>query len=1113
MFPGVRDRIVASVSETDWSDLDVTELLPTGTVTLMLADVEGSTQLWESQPSAMTAAVEQLNRTASQLIAEHGGVRPVEQGEGDSFVAAFARASDAVACALELQRSPLAPIKLRIGLHTGEVQLRDEGNYAGSTINKTARLRDLAHGGQTVLSSATQELVEDRLPADAWLTDVGSHPLRDLPRPMHVAQLCHPDVCNDFPPLRSAKATVRQHLPRQLTTFVGRAPQVAEIRSIVVENRLVTLTGAGGAGKTRLAIEVAAQLTEAFPDGVCYADLAPLTHAEVVPLTVARTLGLPDQPGRSITETVLRSIRDRRMLIMLDNCEHLLAACAGLANDLLAGCPNLAVFATSREPLMVAGEVNWQVPSLSLDSEAIELFADRARRARPDFSVTETNRAVVTEICRRLDGMPLAIELAAARVRALSLEEIVDSLHDRFRLLTGGARTAVRRQQTLRASVDWSHALLTEPERVMFRRLSVFMGGFTLDAAQAVAGATEVERFQVLDQLSLLVDKSLVVAESASGRTRYRLLETVRQYALEKLGESGEADAVRSRHRDHYQAVAKALDAPATSGHQQRIAHALVEMDNLRAAYTWSYENSEMTEALELASFLQPLWLQQGRIREGLAWIDAVLEDEAAANSASPTARVRGFADKALLDSWYGSLHSPNIERVDEALTTARDIGDHALLIRALVARGCVVLYDAEAAAPYFVEAAELAGDCGDLWRLSQVLERQSYRALFVTGDLQGVLTASEGRELARRIGDRLTTNAWGIYIAGARLFVGDPAGALAEARAVKREARDTRDLLSEMTGLMSESIILSFLGDAVGAGSAIAASCQGAPEIGEYFESACLPNIALAHLAAGDVAAAWDACQEALPTITNLYNSVNAFWLAFAALGAGESTTALGLVDTVLTTAKGCWISVALVIRGRIKMAFGDSRLAEADLHAGLASAADTDAKLHIPDALEWLAQLASGADRNHEACRLLGAADALRTSMGSVRLPIFDADHDATVASLRNALGNNDFDAAWAEGAAMSTDEAIAYALRGRGERKRPSSGWDSLTPTELDVVRLVGEGLPNKDIAARLFVSPRTVQSHLRHVYNKVGLTSRVQLAQEAVRRTEPPVAYRG
>ena len=425
------------------------ELLPTGTVTLLLADVEGSTQLWDNQPEAMTAAIALLNRTASALIAEHGGVRPVEQGEGDSFVAAFARAGDAVRCALELQRADFTPIKLRIGVHTGDVQLRDEGNYAGTTINKTARLRDLAHGGQTVISAATEEMVEDHLPDDAWLTDLGRHGLRDLPRPIRVSQLCHPELRNDFPPLRTTDAVAAHNLPTQLTSFVGRATQIAEISRSLADDRLVTLTGAGGAGKTRLAIEVAGQMGSHFPDGVFYADLAPITHPAVVPLTVARTLGLPDQPGRSITETLLRSVRDRRLLVVLDNCEHLLEASAELVNEVLAGCSRVTILATSREPLLVSGEVNWQVPSLSLADEAVELFTDRARRARPDFTVTDDNAETVTEICRRLDGMPLAIELAAARVRALSLDEIVGSLHDRFRLLTGGARTAVRRQQTL----------------------------------------------------------------------------------------------------------------------------------------------------------------------------------------------------------------------------------------------------------------------------------------------------------------------------------------------------------------------------------------------------------------------------------------------------------------------------------------------------------------------------------------------------------------------------------------------------------------------------------------------------------------------------------------
>ena len=553
-------------------------------------------------------------------------------------------------------------------------------------------------------------MVEDQLPDEAWLIDLTCHGLRDLPRSVRVSQLCHPDLRNDFPPLRTTDAVTAHNLPAQLTSFVGRATQFTEISRSLADDRLVTLTGAGGAGKTRLAIEVAGQMGSQFPDGVCYADLAPITHPDLVPLTVARALGLPDQPGRSITETLLRSVRDRQLLLVFDNCEHLLEASADLVNDVLAGCSRVTILATSRKPLLVAGEVNWQVPSLSLADEAVELFTDRARRARPDFAVTDLNSETVTEICRRLDGMPLAIELAAARVRSLSLDEIVGSLHDRFRLLTGGARTAVRRQQTLRASVDWSHALLTEPERILFRRLAAFMGGFDLDAAQAVAGTTEVERFQVLDQLSLLVDKSLVVADNAAGKTRYRLLETVRQYALEKLGESGEADDVRARHRDHFWSMAAQLDAPATSGHAQRISQALQEMDNLRAAYIWSRENNETSKALEFPTFLQSVWLVQGRIREGLAWLDTGLADDAKANSAVPAARVRALADKALLDSWFGSLDTPDVEQVGAGLEIARESGDQALLIRALVARGCVVLYEVEAE-PYFVEAAQLARD------------------------------------------------------------------------------------------------------------------------------------------------------------------------------------------------------------------------------------------------------------------------------------------------------------------------------------------------------------------------------------------------------------------
>jgi len=616
MFSAACDRMLANMSTTEWSDVGVNEL-PTGTVTLLLADVEGSTQLWETQPDEMTAAIARLDQVVSDAVAAHDGVRPVEQGEGDSFVIAFGRASDALVCALDLQRAPLAPIRLRIGMHTGEVRLRDEGNYVGPTINRTARLRDLAHGGQTVLSGTTESLVVDQLPDGVSLIDLGSHPLRDLPRPERVVQLCHPDLRNGFPPLRTSGTVVAHNLPVQLTSFVGRQAEMSSLRAALAANRLVTLTGAGGVGKTRLATQVAEAVAGEFADGVWYVDLAPITVPEVVALTVSRALGLPDQPARSTMDTLLRFVRDRKMLLVLDNCEHLLDASAEVVAALLGGAASLKVLATSREPLLVAGEATWQVPSLSVGDEAVELFTDRARLAQADFTLTDDTVATVTEICRRLDGMPLAIELAAARVRALSLIDIVDSLHDRFRLLTGGSRTAVRRQQTLRASVDWSHALLTDTERILFRRLAVFLGGFDLDAARAVAGADGVERYQVLDQLSLLVDKSLVVAEKTAGSTRYRLLETVRQYAQEKLGESGEADVIRSRHRNYYTEITALLDAPARSDYEQRVEQAEIEMDNLRSAFGWSMENADTEQALALASSLQPLWTSRAAYERG----------------------------------------------------------------------------------------------------------------------------------------------------------------------------------------------------------------------------------------------------------------------------------------------------------------------------------------------------------------------------------------------------------------------------------------------------------------------------------------------------------------
>ena len=469
---------------------------------------------------------------------------------------------------------------------------------------------------------------------------------------------------------------------------------------------------------------------------------------------MARALGLPDQPGRTPIDTVISFIGDRQMLMVLDNCEHLLDACAALIVALLEACPGLTILTTSREPIGLPRRGDLAGAVAVAGRRSLDLFNDRARRVRPEFAVTDDDAATVTEICKRLDGMPLAIELAAARVRALSLNEILDSLHDRFRLLTGGSRTAVRRQQTLGASVDWSHALLTQPERVLFRRLAAFMGGFDLNAAQEVCSGDALPRHQILDQLTLLVDKSLVVAESAGGRMRYRLLETIRQYAQEKLGESGEADVVRDRHRDYYTSIGALFDTPTPEGHAPLLAKAEVEIDNLRAAFAWNIEHREVERALELASSLYPLWVLRGRPQEGLEWFDTAFTDMGNPDvEVSPAVRARALADNAVLCAL--TVRADGIAQAEEALAIARELDDRVLLARALTACIGAAAFDAQAALPYVAEAIDVARELGDKWRLCQILAWQAYTAGLTGHPVTMAAAGEEGQALADAVGDR----------------------------------------------------------------------------------------------------------------------------------------------------------------------------------------------------------------------------------------------------------------------------------------------------------------------------------------------------------------------
>jgi predicted ATPase/DNA-binding CsgD family transcriptional regulator len=889
----------------------------------------------------------------------------------------------------------------------------------------------------------------------------------------------------------------------QLTSFVGREKQITEVRSLLSESRLLTLTGSGGVGKTRLAVQVVAHVPGEF-GAVWFVDMGPITDPGLVPLTVAGALGLPDHHGRDTADTIAQYLANRRALLVLDNCEHLLDACAALIPTLLGDCPRLTVLATSREPIAIAGELVWRVPALPFAEEAIELFIDRARLTLPDFALANEGIAIVTDICQRLDGLPLAIELAAARARTLSLAEIAGGLDDRFRLLTGGWRTSAPRQQTLRASMDWSHALLTESERIVFQRLSVFMGGFHLDGAEAVAGDGDVPILPVLDVLASLVDKSLVVAENRSGRARYRLLDTMRRYALDKLGESGDEAEVRDRHKEHFAAMAVALDVPMHSGYEQQIERVDIEVDNLRAAFHWSRQHDDVELALRLASSLQPLWRSRGRHLEGLAWFDATLSDLKRRHTDVPPALyARALADRAELAAVSGS--GERLDQAELARRVAEDIADPTLLSRALTACGGIAALDAERARPYFTEAIVLAREVGDKPRLCATLCMHALAVIMGEGDpIATRAAAEEARDIADAIGDRQgsRTSRWLIGFAG--FIQGELDSAIAHLREAVSEARTAGDVLIESAALATLSQALTYRGDREDARSAAEAAIDASNELGPRSAGHAVAALAIVSLACGDIAAAADAGASAVQRLGLQRDLIVSHVNPQIAWARGDVAAAHRWADEAISCTRGAHRARALTTRARAAIAQGDPLAADRDAYEALTLADSVGAYLGVSDMLECLATAAGNTGGHLQAARLLGAAAGVRKRTGTVRFAVYDAVYASDVETARSGLSGNEFDAAWAEGAALSLAEAVAYAKRGRGGRKRPSAGWGALTPTEREIVRLVCEGLANKEIATRLFMSPRTVQTHLTHVYTKLDITSRVQLVREAARQ---------
>lgn len=710
--------------------------LPDGTVTFLLTDIEGSTRLWAEDATAMRAALERHDALAAACFVRHEGALVKARGEGDSLFAVFARTTDAVAAALEFQRALLetpwetsVPLRVRIAIHPGEAALRDN-DYYGPAVNRCARLRNIAHGGQVLLSLAASALAGDHLPLEATLQDLGIHALRDLASPEHVFQLVHPELPTGFGALRSLDA-FPNNLPRQLTSFVGREQEMLQVRALLENTHLLTLTGMGGCGKTRLALQVAVEVLDEYPDGAWLVELARVTDAAQVPRAVAALVGVREEPHRPLLATLVEVLRERRTLLVLDNCEHLIGAVAELAETLLRGSTQVRVLATSREALGVPGETTWQVPPLSVPDpnrmgvgrhggmtedlaaalgqfEAVRLFIDRAMLAQPHFAVTNENAPAVAQICHRLDGIPLAIELAAARVKVLTAEQIAARLDDRFRLLTGGSRTALPRQQTLRALIDWSYDLLSEPERALLRRLAPFAGGWTLDSAEAVcadlpSASGEPDRClldpcEVLDLMSQLVDKSLVgvqrgTEKDGGGETRYRLLETVRQYAADRLAESGEEAAVRARHAAFFLSLAERAAPELTGANQEAwLDRVVTEHDNFRAALAWSQGEGDPVTGVRLGDALWWFWSNRGYWREGRDWLQSALKRlSLTAETPRPHQISRARAQSGLsMLHWLLNEFDAADELSREALEQLRVLGDRFALAQGLVLRTVV---------------------------------------------------------------------------------------------------------------------------------------------------------------------------------------------------------------------------------------------------------------------------------------------------------------------------------------------------------------------------------------------------------------------------------------
>lgn len=920
--------------------------------------------------------------------------------------------------------------------------------------------------------------------------------------------------------VRPSAADRRHNLPHLPSSFVGRCAEVADLSALLGYSRLVTVTGPGGMGKTRLALRVAARVASRFPSGVWLVELASLSDPARLPGAVSAVLpGANSGADLPTAEDIAARIADQEMLIVIDSCEHLVDACAHLVELLLKSCPALGVLTTTREPLGIAGEHVSALGPLALpaadavDAAAVaasgagELFVRRAAATSPGFTLTDETAPTVAELCRRLDALPLALELAAARVASLTVTEILERLDDRLVLLNAGSRTAHERHRTLAGAFEWSHDLLTPTEATLLRRLAVF-AGWTIDAAEAVCAGGDVEPTDVVDLMAALVNKSLVVRDAGDARVRYRLLETVRLWAAEKLDAAPEEADVRRRHAVWCLAVAEAAEAKA--GRKQAVEQLDVEHDNLSAALAWARSGEESAVGVPLAIALVPYWQAKGLVREGVAWLDWAI---VAAASCPVPVQARALRGAGMLHGLLGDIGSalPLLEQsvaltvttgsdgaacncnpmtlmfrnprqalptLEERIAFCRRTADTKGLSHLFLTCGQAhfFLADAAQARLHFEELVRLGREEADGIALRSGLFGLA-RVAFLEGDFATAeLNVTEARAMAEAEGD---LDDGGTALA----FLGDLArarGDWAQSRdlleTAERMARATTSPLSIARAMYLLARLAEWEGghspeelEALFERSLTLGQASGAPA---YHEVRCLIGVGSATEARADATAARGAILESLEK-AQAFDDPQATAMAF------DHLSGLAAVQGKPDEA---WM---LACRGL-------------ELHHRIGALPG------VVSSLELVAGLATAGGRHEFAGRLLGCASTAREAHGYARSHGEQLRHDADIVALRSGLGTTVFTTAWAEGVASSLDEAVVYVLRGRGSRDRPASGWESLTPAERDVVRLVREGLTNPDVGRRLFISPRTVGHHLTHVFDKVGVRSRHALIKELIAR---------